>query len=59
MGVEHLSVIILEENPLPQIYLYISGEDILDTNEEFMEFVFPDSQDDTSYQEATRGVYYV
>jgi hypothetical protein len=52
-------VIILEENPLPQIYLFISGEDILDTNEEFMEFVFPDSQDDTSYQEATRGVYYV
>ena len=44
----------LVENPLPPIYLDISGESVPGISEEFLEFVIPGFQNETFYQDRTK-----
>ena len=49
----------LEEHAISLIYFDISGESMPGISEEFMEFVIPAIQDEPTYHEMTKEVYYV
>ena len=51
-------ILFLVENPLPRIYLDLSGESNPVINEEFIEFVIPDIQNETFLQERTKEKNY-
>lgn len=48
----------LVENPLPEIYLDLSGESISDVSEEFINFVIPDVDNLVRYNHEKKEVYY-
>lgn len=48
----------LVENPLPEIYLDLSGESISDVSEEFINFVIPDVDNLVRHNHKNEEVYY-
>lgn len=48
----------LVENPLPEIYLDLSGESISDVSEEFINFVIPDADNLVRHNHKKEEVYY-